>query len=98
MPKGVWNWKPPARCYKRSIALQAELASRTDAREDEGMEIPGRVQNGVVLLEGAPALPVGAHVTVCYHGSIVSRPEPNKRRIEVPLVRTGQPGSVTLTG
>ncbi|HVA51266.1 MAG TPA: hypothetical protein VNH11_33300 [Pirellulales bacterium] len=68
-----------------------------DAGENEGMEIPGRVQNGVVVLEGAPTLPEGAHVTVCFHESIASRPETKKQRIEVPLVRTGQPGTVKLT-
>lgn len=59
------------------------------------MEIPGRVHNGVV--EGDPALPEGAPVAVFYHGPIASGAEPQKRRIEVPLVRTGQPGSVKLT-
>ena len=61
------------------------------------MEIPGRVQNGVVVLEGTPALPEGAHVTVFYHGPMGADPEAHKRRIEVPLVRTGQPGTVKLT-
>jgi hypothetical protein len=61
------------------------------------MEIPGRVQNGVVVLEGAPALPEGARVTVSYAGS-AAVPAVQKRRIQVPLVRTGQPGSVHLTG
>jgi len=62
------------------------------------MEIPGRIQNGVVVLEGAPALPEGAKVTVSYHGPTCVPPAVQKRRIEVPLVRTGQPGSVILTG
>ena len=54
----------------------------------------GRVQNGVVILEGGPVLPEGTAVTVCY----ASRPPVGKKRIQVPLVRTGQPGSVHLTG
>jgi hypothetical protein len=62
------------------------------------MEIPGRVQNGVVVLEGAPAIPEGAKVTVSYHGPNHSPSLVKKRRIEVPLVRTGQPGTVNLTG
>jgi hypothetical protein len=61
------------------------------------MEIPGRVHNGVVVLEGAPALPEGARVTVFYHGPKTTGPESQKRRIEVPLVRTGEPGTVKLT-
>jgi hypothetical protein len=62
------------------------------------MEIPGYIQNGVVVFDRAPALPEGARVTVVYHGSTVSGVEPTKRRIEVPLVRTGEPGTVHLTG
>lgn len=62
------------------------------------MEIPGRVQNGVVVLECAQGLPDGAKVTVCYHGPIESAPMPPKQRIEVPRVKTGEPGTVNLTG
>jgi hypothetical protein len=64
----------------------------------KAMEISGRVQNGVVVLDDGAALPEGTQVTVCYHGSADAGPEPTKRRIEVPLVRTGQPGTVHLTG
>ena len=62
------------------------------------MDVPGRVQNGVVVLEGAPALPEGAKVTVSYHGPIEAVSQTGKQRIEVPLVRTGEPGTVHLTG
>jgi hypothetical protein len=62
------------------------------------MEIPGRVQNGVVILQGAAILPEGAAVTVCYPAPAEAKPPSAKRRIEVPLVRTGRPGSVDLTG
>ncbi|MGH7138698.1 MAG: hypothetical protein ACREHD_23375 [Pirellulales bacterium] len=55
------------------------------------------MQNGVVVLEGAPVLPEGTKVTVCYGGPAVARPQPPKRRTEVPLVRTGQPGTVHQT-
>jgi hypothetical protein len=68
------------------------------AKDNAGMEIPGRVQNGVVVLEGAAALPEGAKVTVSYSGSSAVPAAAQKRRIQVPLVRTGQPGSVNLTG
>ncbi|HEX5446714.1 MAG TPA: hypothetical protein VFW87_23050 [Pirellulales bacterium] len=62
------------------------------------MEIAGRVENGVVVLEGAPVLPEGARVIVCYRAPSEAGPEPGQRRIEVPLVRTGEPRTVHLTG
>ena len=62
------------------------------------MQIPGRVKNGVVVLEGAAVLPEGAKVTVSYQGRASMAPAAAKRRIQVPRVRTGQPGSVNLTG
>ena len=62
------------------------------------MEIPGRVKNGVVVLEGGTALPEGAKVTVSYQGPAGNGAQAKKRRIQVPLVQTGQPGTVNLTG
>ena len=61
------------------------------------MVIPGRVHNGVVVLEGQPALPEGAAVTVTFPAPPKAKPA-EKRRIQVPLVRTGEPGSVSLSG
>jgi hypothetical protein len=62
------------------------------------MEFRGRVQNGVVVLDGHPALPEGVAVSVTYPAPAEMAPRVSKARIEVPLVRTGQPGSVNLTG
>ena len=62
------------------------------------MVIPGRVQNGVVILEGQPALPEGAEVTVSYPALSQRQPAEATSRIQVPLVRTGAPGTVRLTG
>jgi hypothetical protein len=62
------------------------------------MIIPGRVQNGVVILEGGPALPEGAPVSVSYPAQVEPKPILEKRRIQVPLVRSNRPGSVQLTG
>jgi hypothetical protein len=61
------------------------------------MEIPGRVQNGVVVLEDELDLPEGAAVTVTYPVAVSAKPVSPKQRISVPLVRTGEPGSVNLT-
>lgn len=60
------------------------------------MQIPGRVQNGVVILEGGPPLPEGAEVTVSFN---VPSPleKPKKGRVSFPLVRSTHPGTVRLT-
>ena len=62
------------------------------------MEIRGHVRNGVVVLEGGPALPEGAAVTVRYPATAESQSAVQKKRIQVPLVRTNEPGTVHLTG
>lgn len=61
------------------------------------MEIPGRVRNGVVILEGGPVLPEGMTVTVYYSSAQPAAPAGQKRRVELPLVRSEHPGSLTLT-
>jgi hypothetical protein len=61
------------------------------------MTIQGRVHNGVVVLEGALSLPEGAEVTVSYRGPKERRLPAKKRKIKVPLVRTGKPASLNLS-
>jgi hypothetical protein len=68
------------------------------AANSEGMVIHGRVHQGVVVLEGEAALPEGAGVTVTYPAPVPAEGAASKQRIEVPLVRTDQPGSVSLSG
>jgi len=62
------------------------------------MIIPGRVRNGVVVLEGGLVLPEGAAVSISYPARAGSTPIQEKRRIQVPLVPSDRPGSVQLTG
>jgi hypothetical protein len=62
------------------------------------MVVRGRVQKGVVVLEEGNPLPEGAEVCVYYPVPSQVVPPQSRRRIELPLVRTGQPGSVNLTG
>jgi hypothetical protein len=62
------------------------------------MIIPGRVRNGVVILDGGATLPEGVAVSISYPALGTSAPMRDKRRIQVPLVRCEQPGSVQLTG
>ena len=61
------------------------------------MVIAGRVENGVVVLPSGTTLPEGAEVAVSYPVPAGFTPPAEKRRIQVPLVRTNQPGTVDLT-
>lgn len=57
------------------------------------MQISGRVQNGVVILEGGPPLPEGAQVTVSFN-ALSSMEERMKERVSFPLLHSKHPGSV----
>ncbi len=58
------------------------------------MVVLGRVQNGVVVLDGDSALPEGAVVTISYGEPPTKQATAGASRIQVPLVHTGSPGSV----
>jgi hypothetical protein len=74
------------------------LIALTPRRIIYRMVIPGRAHNGVVVPEGQPTLPEGAAVSITYPALPRTAPPPEKRRIQVPLVRSAHPGSVDLTG
>jgi len=59
------------------------------------MEIPGHVQNGVVVLRGGISLPEGAEVTVSC--KIAPETPPKGKRFRFPLVHSDHPGSLALT-
>jgi hypothetical protein len=61
------------------------------------MEIPGHVENGVVVLDESVTLPEGAAVTVKLHTAPVIRIARHQKRVEFPLVPSSAPGSVDLT-
>jgi hypothetical protein len=61
------------------------------------MEILGHVCNGVVVLDGGAVLPEGTPVTVSCNLEPASPPASEKKRVQLPLVRTGEPGSLVLT-
>ncbi len=61
------------------------------------MVLRGYIQNGVVVLDGNPALPEGAAVTVIYPAPVATTPAAEKQRVEFPLVRSGRPGTWNLT-
>ena len=66
-------------------------------RENGGMEVQGRVHNGVVVLEGESPLPEGAMVTVSYDGAPAAKTPESPRRVQLPLVPSDRPGSLNLT-
>jgi hypothetical protein len=51
-----------------------------------------------VVFEGDSQLPEGAVVSVSYAVPAEATPGAPKTRIHVPLVQSGQPGTVNLTG
>jgi len=57
----------------------------------------GRVQNGVVVFEGGSDLPEGLAVTISFQAPADSQQVSKKKRVQLPLVRTGEPGSLHLT-
>ena len=59
------------------------------------MELNGFVQNGVIVLSGGATLPEGTPVTVTC-GVDAPAAQPERKRVQVPLVRTGRPGSMKL--
>ena len=59
------------------------------------MELNGFVQNGVIVLSEGATLPEGTPVTVTC-GADAPAAQSERKRIQVPLVRTGRPGSMNL--
>ena len=61
------------------------------------MTIPGRVQNGVVVLDGNTTLPEGTRVSVLIPVTPLGPPAEMKRRVKLPFVRSDRPGTLLLT-
>jgi hypothetical protein len=61
------------------------------------MVIYGRVQNGVVVLDGGLTLPEGMQVTVSCPAAPDVEPSQQKRRVNLPLVPSNRPGTLQLT-
>jgi hypothetical protein len=68
-----------------------------NTRENNRMEVQGRIHNGVVVLEGELPLPEGTTVTVSYHGAPPEKSPETHRPVQLPLVRSDRPGSRLLT-
>jgi hypothetical protein len=61
------------------------------------MEILGRIQNGVVVLEDGAVLPEGTRVTVSCETTPIWHKPGEKNQVEFPLVRSSHPGTLNLT-
>jgi hypothetical protein len=61
------------------------------------MEIPGRIQNGVVILEGDVCLPEGTTVTVLCDAAPTVERSTEQKRDELPLVQSERPERILLT-
>ena len=62
------------------------------------MTFRGRIQNGVVVLKGEPRLPEGTAVTVSCDIVPVSLPRRKQKPVQLPLVPSKHPGTLSLTG
>jgi len=82
---------------KQFLAILSNLDSVEHARDNVYMEISGRVENGVVVLDGNASLPEGVAVTVRVQSPLIIRVAENQLEVEFPLIRSNAPGSVRLT-
>jgi len=95
------DWKRTPAAWLGGLACaplsRSALALVGKKPEDDGMEIHGRVEGGVVVLEGESTLPEGMAVSVVPRASPVIRVAKQQRRVVLPLVPSHKPGSVDLT-
>lgn len=77
--------------------LRVALDRLGRSRDNVGMNIPGRVQNGVVVLEGEMTLPEGAAVFVCPRTAPVIHVAKHQTPVVLPLFVSDKPGTIDLT-
>jgi hypothetical protein len=83
---------------ERSSPRSRLVVDRTWKSTDNlNMQIPGRVENGVVVFDGDASLPEGTRVVVFQLSPGEQATRTNKKRVELPLVKSGTPGSIHLT-
>jgi hypothetical protein len=61
------------------------------------MDIPGRVENGVVVFEGEMKLPEGAQVVVSLRRTPNIRVAPTQCPVQLPIFEYGGPPDIELT-
>ncbi len=65
--------------------------------DNERMDVPGRVENGVVVLEGGVKLPEGAQVVVSLRTRPDIRVAPTQRPVQLPIFDHDGPLDIDLT-
>lgn len=68
-----------------------------NSADNSDMQIPGRIENGVVVFDQDVALPEGTRVVVFQLSPGEQAAKTRKKRVELPLVKSGAPGSIHLT-
>lgn len=87
-----------ARSFLRTVHAAGRVVDGYLKRTDNaGRQIPGRVENGVVVFEGDVSLPEGTRVVVFQLSPGEQASRASKKRVELPLVKSGEPGSIHLT-
>jgi len=81
----------------RGTSAKVLLDGVVDSADNCGMEISGHVQNGVVVLDESVVLPEGAAVRVILRTNPVIHVSPVRKRVDLPLVKSEQPGTLDLT-
>jgi hypothetical protein len=65
--------------------------------DNKRMDVPGRVENGVVVLEGGMKLPEGAQVVVSLRRRPDIRVAPTQRPVQLPIFDYDGPPDIDLT-
>ena len=65
--------------------------------DNEHMDVPGRVENGVVVLEGGMKLPEGAQVVVSLRTRPDIRVAPTQHPVQLPIFDYDGPPDIDLT-
>jgi hypothetical protein len=80
-----------------TFAILTHLDCPAIGIHNERMDIPGRVENGVVVLEGEVTLPEGAQVVVSLRRRPNIRVAPTQSPVQLPIFDYNGPPDIDLT-
>jgi hypothetical protein len=92
-PHGCQTAAPQRRLFEDRPYLDCPAISVDNGR----MDVPGRVENGVVVLEGGMKLPEGAQVVVSLRRRPDIRVAPTQRPVQLPIFDYNGPPDIDLT-